>query len=162
MIYAKNNPMPTGGKRYHQCFEYMFCLSKGQPKTFNPIMEETKYRGIANMKNRGKEGSLEYVKKQRTTEKKIGNIFYYSVGGGISTKDKEAYKHPAIFPEKLVEDQIKTWTNEGDIIYDPFIGSGTTAKMAILMNRNYIGSEISEEYCKIAEERIKKYESNSN
>lgn len=157
MIYAKNNPMPTGGKRYHQCFEYMFCLSKGTPKTFNPIMEETKYRGIANMKNRGKEGKLEYVKKERTKEKKVGNIFYYSIGGGISTKDKEAYKHPAIFPEKLVEDQIKTWTNENDIIYDPFMGSGTTAKMAVLMNREYIGSEISEEYCEIANNRIQKY-----
>lgn len=160
-IYAKHNPMPTGGKRYHQCFEYMFCLSKGTPKTFNPIMEETKYHGIANMKNRGKEGKLEYTKKERTTEKKIGNIFYYSIGGGISTKDKEAFEHPAIFPEKLVEDQMKTWSNEGDTIYDPFMGSGTTGKIAYLTNRNYIGSEISEEYCNIAKKRIEKYENDN-
>lgn len=154
MIYYKNNPMPTGGKRYHQHFEYMFCFSKGQPKTFNPIMEETKYHGLANMKNRGKDGSLEYHKKERTKEKKVGNVFFYSVGGGISTKDKVAFQHPAIFPEKLAEDQIRTWTNEGDIVYDPFMGSGTTAKMCKLMGRNYIGSEISEEYCKIIEERL--------
>ena len=154
MIYYKNNPMPTAGKRYHQHFEYMFCFSKGQPKTFNPIMEETKYRGVANMKNRGKDGSLEYHKQERTIEKKVGNVFFYSVGGGISTKDKVAFQHPAIFPEKLAEDQIVTWTNEGDLVYDPFMGSGTTAKMCKILGRNYIGSEISEEYCKIIEERL--------
>ena len=157
MIYAKNNPMPTTGKRYHQSFEYMFCISKGQPKTFNPIMVPTKYQGIANMKNRGKEGTLIYTKKERTKEKKLGNIFTYSVGGGISTKDKEAYEHPAIFPEKLVEDQMKTWTNEGDVVYDPFMGSGTTGKISVLLKRNWIGSEISKEYCDIAEKRIGKY-----
>jgi site-specific DNA-methyltransferase (adenine-specific) len=157
MIYYKNNPMPQTGNRYHQHFEYMFAFSKGNPKTFNPITEPTKYRGLANMKNRGKEGILEYEKVLRTTEKKVGNVFFYSIGGGISTKDKIAYKHPAIFPEQLVFDQIYTWTNEGDLVYDPFIGSGTTAKIAHLMKRNWIGSEISEEYVKIANDRIAKY-----
>ena len=154
MIYYKNNPMPTSGPRYHQHFEYMFCFSKGQPKTFNPIMEECKYNGLANMKNRGTKGELNYKKIERTTEKKIGNVFFYSVGGGISTKDKIAYNHPAIFPEKLAYDQIKTWSNEKDLIYDPFLGSGTTAKIAHLMNRKWIGSEISEEYVDIAEKRL--------
>jgi site-specific DNA-methyltransferase (adenine-specific) len=56
MIYYKNNPIPTAGKRYHQHFEYMFCFSKGTPNTFNAITEDTKYKGIANMKNRGKSG----------------------------------------------------------------------------------------------------------
>ena len=161
MIYYKNNPMPQTGNRYHQHFEYMFCFSKGSPKTFNPLIEDTKYRGLANMKNRGQNGSLDYEKVERTTEKKVGNVFFYSVGGGISTKDKVAYQHPAIFPEKLVADQIHTWTNEGDLVYDPFMGSGTTAKMAHLMNRKWLGSEISEEYCKIAEERLKEYVKNN-
>jgi len=47
-----------------------------------------------------------------------------------------------------------SWSNEGDLVYDPFMGSGTTAKMAILNQRNWIGSEISKEYCEIAEKRI--------
>ena len=81
--------------------------------------------------------------------------FFYSIGGGISTKDKIAYRHPAIFPEQLVVDQIKTWTQENDLIYDPFIGSGTTAKIAQMLNREWIGSEISEEYVQITEERLK-------
>ena len=155
MIYYKNNPMPQTGKRYHQHFEYMFAFSKGSPKTFNPITEPTKYQGLANMKNRGKNGSLDYEKVERTKEKKVGNIFSYSVGGGISTKDKIAYKHPAIFPEQLVDDQIYTWTNENDLVYDPFMGSGTTAKMSIVNNRNWIASEISSDYCEIIKQRIK-------
>ena len=154
MLYYKNNPMPTTGKRYHQHFEYMFAFSKGLPKTFNPLKETTKYRGLANMKNRGKNGSLDYEKVERTEEKKLGNVFFYSIGGGISTKDKIAYQHPAIFPEQLAYDQIYTWTNEGDLVYDPFMGSGTTAKMAQLMNREWIGSEISSEYVHIAEQRL--------
>lgn len=155
MIYYKNNPMPQTGNRYHQHFEYMFAFSKGAPKTFNPITEPTKYQGLANMKNRGQEGTLNYEKVERTTEKKVGNVFFYSIGGGISTKDKIAYNHPAIFPEKLVYDQIITWTNESDIIYDPFMGSGTTAKISHILNRHWIGSEISEEYVNIANERLK-------
>jgi site-specific DNA-methyltransferase (adenine-specific) len=157
MIYYKNNPMPQTGNRYHQHFEYMFCLSKGNPKTFNPITELTKYNGLANMKNRGKSGTLIYDKVERTKEKKVGNVFFYSVGGGISTKDKIAYNHPAIFPEKLVIDQIKSWTNEEDLVYDPFMGSGTTAKIAHLLNRNWVGSEISKEYVDIAVERLNEY-----
>ncbi len=157
MIYYKNNPMPQTGNRYHQHFEYMFCFSKGNPKVFNPITEPTKYNGLANMKNRGKYGELIYDKVERTKEKKVGNVFFYSVGGGISTKDKIAYQHPAIFPEKLVRDQIITWTNEGDLIYDPFMGSGTTAKISQLLNREWIGSEISKEYINIAERRLEQY-----
>ena len=83
--------------------------------------------------------------------------FFYSVGGGISTKDKVAYNHPAIFPEKLVVDQINSWTNEEDLVYDPFMGSGTTAKISHLLNRNWIGSEISKEYVDIAEERLREH-----
>ncbi len=161
MIYFKNNPMPQTGNRYHQHFEYMFAFSKGNPKTFNPLTESTKYQGLANMKNRGQNGTLEYEKVERTKEKKVGNVFFYSVGGGISTKDKIAYNHPAIFPEKLVVDQIKTWTNENDLIYDPFMGSGTTAKIALFLNRRWIGSEISKEYVEIANERLKNHTTNN-
>jgi len=157
MIYYKNNPMPQTGNRYHQHFEYMFALSKGSPKTFNPITEPTKYKGLANMKNRGQNGTLNYEKVERTSEKKVGNVFFYSIGGGISTKDKVAYNHPAIFPEKLVIDQINTWTNEGDLVYDPFMGSGTTAKISHLLKRKWIGSEISKEYVEIAEERLQEH-----
>ena len=71
-----------------------------------------------------------------------------------STTDKVAYEHPAIFPEQLAADHIISWSNEGDIVFDPFCGSGTTCKMAVLNNRNYLGIEISQGYCDIACKRI--------
>jgi site-specific DNA-methyltransferase (adenine-specific) len=77
-----------------------------------------------------------------------------SAGHNKSTTDKIAFKHPAIFPEKLCRDHILTWSDPGDLVYDPFMGSGTTAKMAKLNKRNYLGSEISSEYCKIIDERL--------
>lgn len=154
MIYYKNNPIPTNGNRYHQHFEYMFVFSKGKVKTFNPLMEECKYKGLANMKNRGVDGNLEYKKIARTQTKKVGNVFFYSIGGGISTKDKIAFKHPAIFPEKLAEDHILTWSNEGDLVLDCFMGSATTGKMALLNNRKFIGIEKVEDYFEISKQRI--------
>jgi len=71
-----------------------------------------------------------------------------------SKKDKEAYKHSAIFPEKLAYNHIITWSNENDIVFDPFLGSGTTGKIAKQLNRNFIGIEISQEYLDIATARI--------
>ena len=82
------------------------------------------------------------------------NIWRYNNGKGFSTKDKIAYEHPAIFPEKLAQDHIISWSNEGDIVLDPFCGSGTVAKVASLLNRKWVGIEISSEYCKIANERL--------
>ena len=85
-----------------------------------------------------------------------GNIWEYKTGGACSSEDNVAFQHPAIFPEQLAEDHIISWSNEGDLVYDPFMGSGTTAKMAIKNVRRFIGSEISKEYCDIAVQRIEK------
>lgn len=93
----------------------------------------------------------------RVREKDFGarfNIWRYNTGAGYSTKDEIAFKHPAIFPEKLAYDHIITWTNENDLVYDCFMGSGTTAKACISTNRNWIGSEMSSEYCEIIEKRL--------
>ncbi len=86
------------------------------------------------------------------------NVSVYANGFGFGTKDKSAYKHAAIFPEQLVEDHIITWSNRKNLVYDPFMGSGTTAKLAILLDRNYIGSEISTEYASGAIGRIQDVE----
>ena len=162
MLYVKNNPIPSDcGKRYRQCFEYMFCFSKGQPKTFNPITEPTKSAGQKIKAFRITEvgrGNVpdEDIGREIKSERKVSNIFAYNVGTS-SSKDKIAFEHPAIFPEQLVEDQIKTWTNEGDLVYDCFMGSGTTAKMAHLLKRKWLGSEISAQYVEIANERLARY-----
>jgi site-specific DNA-methyltransferase (adenine-specific) len=77
--------------------------------------------------------------------------------GTSSSKDKIAFGHPAIFPEQLALDQISTWTNEGDLVYDCFMGSGTTAKAAVTLGRRWLGSEISKEYVRIANKRLEEY-----
>ena len=77
------------------------------------------------------------------------------LGAGHCTKDKIAYKHPAIFPEALVERHIKSWTNDGDLVLDPMCGSGTTCKQAKILKRNFIGIEISQAYVDISNERLK-------
>ena len=119
------------------------------------MTEKIKKRDGDNGSKRLHNGKLHYH--SRGGYKKFGrrtNVWEYNVGRGHSASDKIAFEHPAIFPEKLVKDHITSWTNEGDIIYDPFIGSGTTAKMCILTNRNYIGSEINPKYVQIAKQRI--------
>jgi site-specific DNA-methyltransferase (adenine-specific) len=158
MIYAKNNPIPSDcGKRYRQAFEYMFCFSKGQPKTFNPIMmrvsQEKAFKSFRITKVGRNDLAHDHV---APTQRKVNNIFYYNVGTS-SSKDKIAFEHPAIFPEQLVHDQISTWTDKGDVVYDCFMGSGTTAKVAHLLKRNWMGSEISEEYVAIARQRLSAY-----
>lgn len=163
MIYKKLNPPPNAGKRYQQSFEYMFVFSKGIPKTTNILLRERRNKCNDKRTYRRKKFSRNadgvfnendyFVKEQVPRE----NVWEYYVGGGNSTKDKIAFKHPAIFPEKLVEDHILSWTNEGDLVCDIFAGSGTTFKVAKLNNRNFIGSEISAEYCKIIKDRLSAY-----
>lgn len=159
MIYSKSGfSFPSNG-RYHQTFEYIFVFSKGNPNTFNPLMDRPiLYKGGHGPGGRNKDGSKKTGAKSRRNDNDFGkrfNIWHYRVGGGQSSTDKIAYKHPAIFPEKLAEDLLLSWTNEGDLVLDPFAGSGTTLKMAKKNNRNYLGLEISNEYCKIIEERLK-------
>jgi len=145
MIYEKSGMANPSSNRYHQTFEYMFILSKGKPKTFNPIKDrENKYKGVC-----GGEKSFRADFGMRF------NVWRFANGGNNTSTDKVTFKHPAPFPDKLANDHIVSWSNEGDLVYDCFMGSGTVAKMAILNNRKYIGSEISEEYCKIAEERVR-------
>lgn len=157
MIYMSDKP-PLTHNRYEQKFEYMFVFSKGKPKTFNPIMEECKYAGLdkkaRTFRHTGDELQETHIKNKVNKEKIKGNVWYFSTGYNKSTKDKIAFKHPAIFPEQLVNDHIISWSNKGDIVLDPFIGSGTTAKMAKLNDRNFIGFEISKEYCDIANARV--------
>lgn len=160
MIYKKNTLSHPSSNRYWQVFEYMFVFSKGKPKTFNPIMDRpNKWAGTPiHGTTRPAHGRLEKLNfKEPKIIAEMGareNIWEYNVGGGIGAENRIAYKHPAIFPLKLAEDNIKTWSNEGDLILDPMIGSGTTAIAAINTNRNYIGIDIDEEYVKLAKERI--------
>jgi len=159
MIYQKDNPPPVGGNnRYYQHFEYMFILSKGKPNTFNPILTERRNKWNDKRTERitsftrDKSGEFKKKKVSLTGKVKIGNIWKYVVGGGNSVK--YGTKHPATFPLKLVNDHIITWSNTGDIIFDPFLGSGTTIKSAIMLGRIGIGCEISKGYESSIKENI--------
>ena len=154
MIFHKKNPIrQMFNMRYNQDFEYMFVFSKGKAKTCNPIMEPCinagrVYKGtFRHVRPEGRERVEKIVQAGR--EKIKGNIWSYAVGSKQSSG-----KHPAVFPDKLARDHIISWSNEGDLVYDPFLGSGTTAVMAIKTKRKYLGSEINKTYFDIAQRRI--------
>lgn len=163
MIYQKNS-LPMNHNRYEQDFEYMFVFSKGKPNTFNPIRIPCKYpeKETARQHSYFSETD-EKMRKARSGKKRKpvgkdkikGNIWYYVTGKNHSTKDEIAFQHPAIFPEQLANDHIISWSKPHDIIFDPFMGSGTTGKMALLNNRHFIGIELDPTYFSIAEQRIK-------
>lgn len=159
MGYCKETPQPPAvtQKRYASEFEYAFVLCKiGPPKTFNPIMEKTKHGGtIGSTGFRQVDGSIRPTKVRRINNEKIkGNLWYYDTGYNQTTRDKFAFEHPAMFPEQLAADHIYSWSNEGDIVLDPFAGAGTTLKMATIMKRRFIGIDISKKYCDIARRRV--------
>ncbi len=147
MIYEKNSstyPANSNSNRYTQIFEYMFCFSKGKPKTHKLICDKlNKWGGHKDFSGKLKNPVPEFS--PRTNIWKCVTSF----------NDKT--EHPAPMPEQLALDHIKTWTNEGDTVLDPFMGSGTTGKMAILANRKFVGIEISADYCEMAMKRIEKY-----
>ena len=159
MIFKKANPIPQiYRKRYNNEFEFMFVFSKGTVKTHNPLMVDCLHAGLelngTTYKNFSKNEQTREKMAKPVKDKKIkGNIWEYVVGK--KQEDQEAKGHPAPFPCQLANDHIISWSNEGDLVYDPFMGSGTTAKMAIKNNRNWIGSEVSEEYCSIIEQRVR-------
>jgi len=156
MIYKTNKP-PMNARRYQSEFEYMFILSKGVPSKFNPILVPSLYPNVRHTGgHRTKDGkkTTHERKQDRTAEHKVsGNIWYFPRSS--KSGDEFSREHPATFPEALANDHIISWSNEGDLVYDPFAGSGTTGKMAILNKRKCIMSEISSEYCEIIKKRLK-------
>ncbi|MBP6755781.1 MAG: site-specific DNA-methyltransferase [Bacteroidia bacterium] len=156
MIYQKKNTPFMRSNAYTNCYEFMFIFSKGKPKTFNPLKTKTVRSGVEKLvANKKADGINKKVVGELKKEKTLINIWDYAVGLGGSTNDKIAFEHTAIFPEKLAQDHILSWSNEGDIVFDPMSGSGTTCKMAKINNRNFIGMEISEEYTNLSLKRLK-------
>lgn len=163
MIYEKIGTAPPHPNRYFNSFEFMFVLSKGKPKTINLLRDKkNKWGGLSTyseITRREKNGTL--TKKSKKIINKFGvrtNIWKYANGKGFATRDEIAYQHPAIFPEKLVYDHLLSWSKEGDLILDPFSGSGTTGKVCVELKRNFVLIDAVEKYCNIAKKRI--YEQN--
>lgn len=163
MIWNKKSCRYPETNRYYPVFEYMFVFSVGAPITTNLIIDRRNiYSGskvARKSQMRTKCGKMKensaYRKDRNRKVKDIGVRFnIWNINVSASGDDKIAMKHPGTFSEQLVFDHIKSWSNANDIVYDTFMGSGTTAKMAIILQRKYIGSEISEKYCQLAEKRI--------
>lgn len=158
MIYEKPPRGAVGNNlTYWQAFEYMFVFSKGKPNTINLICDRKNKdsREGDNGTTRLVDGTLKNVSRGGYGEYgRRTNVWEYLVGKGHSTKDDIAFEHPAMFPELLAADHIKTWSNDGDVVLDPFMGSGTTAKVARALGRKYIGFEISQQYVDVANKRL--------
>ena len=152
MIYEKAQSCFGSTKCYLQAFEFMFVFSKGSPKTINFIRDRDNVRGgeTESTVSRGfdKDGkSGERVYKTAEKKGKRKNIWKYGVGGGSTG-------HPAVFPEKLAKDHVTSWSNQGDVVLDPFMGSGTTEIACANTGRKFIGIELDEKYFEIASSRI--------
>ena len=159
MIWERQGAFPESN-RYCPNFEFMFVLSRGQPRVFNAIMDrKTKHGGELRKSRmeRQPDGSIRRPARECVLREFAArtNIWAINAGFGQSSKESFAFSHPAIFPESLARDHILSWSNEGDTVLDPFSGSGTTAKMARLMGRRAIGIEVNREYCDIAVERLR-------
>jgi len=157
-IFAKMSYAPAypGIRRYASVFEYMLILSRGRPKTFNPVMtkrsDATKKRHSATSAPTAfiqKDGTYKPKKIINTSDtKQATNLRHYATG-------QTGALHPAPFPEALARDHIISWSNAGDLVLDPMMGSGTTLKMAQQLGRRAVGIDVSEDYCKIAVERLR-------
>lgn len=152
MIWKKKNPLPQVKQpRYNQVFEYMFVFSKGKPKTFNPIMVPCKCAGQtydSTCKNMGGENGRTKKNFKINKEKVKDNVWDIAIAQNHTS-------HPAVFPLELAVDHIRSWSNEGDIVFDPFMGSGTTGIAAFSLGRKFVGCEISKKYYDEAIERFK-------
>jgi site-specific DNA-methyltransferase (adenine-specific) len=161
MIYAKLGVAYPNTLRYYASFEYMFVLSKGAPQTVHLLTDKknrTQFRSISGRERRPN-GELKTIKKGRRI-KEFGvrqNVWMYSTGFNNTAQEKYVYGHPAAFPEKLAEDHILSWSNSGDVILDPMCGSGTTCKMAVKHQRQYVGIDCAEGYCELARKRLKNF-----
>ncbi len=159
MIYQRHT-LPHTHNRYQSDFEYMFIFSSGPPKTFNPLQSRKIYKDNRTIMQYGRNvnGDKKLGGNPQSLTKTLGNIWAYNVGGGHCASDSVAHQHPAIFPEQLAKDHVKSWSNPNDLVIDPMCGSGTTCVAAKMLGRRYIGIDISEKYCAIARMRLKAVE----
>jgi len=148
MIYLKNSctfPARANSNRYSQIFEYMFVFAKGKVSANLICDKPNKWAGHKDFSGK--------LKNPVPSHSPRNNAWKYTT----SFNDKTG--HPAVFPEELAKDHILSWSNEGDVVMDIFSGSGTTCKVAKMEGRQYLGFEISEEYCKSSKKRLEEIKS---
>lgn len=159
-IYHKNGTEGAWWKsRFRVDHEYMPIFLKGRkPQYFNkePLKIPSKHGGkvMSGSGNRKTDGTTTAVVRREINPMKCrGTVWDYLMAGD---KNPLKRRHPAVFPDKIPFDFIKCFCPEGGVVLDPFVGSGSTAVMAKVLERKYIGIDISREYCDLAEERLEK------
>jgi len=162
MIWQKDSCAFPETTRYYPLFEYMFILSKGRPKTINLLADRKNKWANGKKRIRGHEydrrGVLNYERKRSgNLLKEYGiryNIWRVPTGCGKSGDSKLLGKHPAIMPESIPRDHIITWSNPGDRVFDPFMGSGTTGLAALKLGREFLGCEVDRAYYNLSKARL--------
>jgi len=162
MIYVRNSVTNPSHVRYYNCFQYMFVFSKGKPKTINLLRDrknKTAGKKANYRKQREKDGELHDHRWFKAGEGRPEysvrwNVWQYDVGSLIMADDREWVGHPAVFPLKLAEDHVLSWSNEEDLVFDPMCGSGKTLVAAKKFSRRYLGMDISEQYCELTRKRL--------
>ena len=159
MIWEKPSPASPTQDRYYDVFEFMFIFSKGKPKTMNFLCDRknSSFGSKSKKETRSCREDRKYKNESRTVKEFSRRFNIWNISRGMNKTE-----HPAVFPEKLSTDHILTWSNEGDVVLDPFCGSGTVGVSAAKTKRKFIGFEIVKKYCEISERRIKEAENENN
>jgi DNA modification methylase len=157
VMHRKGSRWPSK-VRYGDSLEYAFVLSKGKPRTIKLLRDKpNKHAGMVQTFNRRELDGRQRPTGTSQPVKEMGvrsAIWTYAAGGPATTKDNYAFNHPALMPERMAEDHIRSWSRIGDLIFDPMCGAGTTCKMALLNHRRYLGFEVHEPYHRLAESRM--------
>lgn len=155
MIWHKDTATMPDRTRYNQVFEYMFVFSKGKPKTFSPIEDRRNKWAGTKVHGTYRNAQGEPVKRGGSwSEKVISEFGKRNNVWGIPGEKSNKTGHPAVFPERLVHDHLVSWSNAGDLVFDPFTGSGTTGVVAVREGRKFQGVELNPEYARLADERV--------
>ncbi len=152
MIWDKGVPTTPTESRYYATWEYTFIFSNGKPTALNFIEDRKNVSAGSNrvaLKNCRKE-QREYGGKSFITQETGRRFNLWTINPTCG-----ANGHPAVFPERLARDHILSWSNPGDVVLDPFAGSGTTLKMAKETGRIGVGIEVNEDYCGIIKNRLR-------
>lgn len=163
-IWAKRNGMPESvTDRFSKKHEYFFFMVKSEKYFFDLDAIRDKHKWANDKRNDGNRHEYSEGVKSMNNKMLATNAVSFSEGGknpgsvsdfwDIPTKPS-SHKHYASYNDELLKKPILAGCPEGGIVYDPFMGTGSTAEVTLRANRKFIGSEMSADYLKIAEERL--------
>lgn len=151
MIWNKPSPQAPTESRYYDVFEYMFIFSKGKPKTLNLLCDRKNksFGSVSSKETRSCREDRKMTGEKRTVAEYSRRFNVWEISRG-----RNKTSHPAVFPQQLANDHVLSWSNKGDVVLDPFMGSGTTGIACKELERSFIGIEKDNEYFNMSKNRI--------